>query len=61
MIDNKTVNEKMPKCYQGNLGTLLLISDLCIDYDGYKSAGKLKELIDEIKEIADEQIKRNLK
>ena len=50
-------NKEMPKCYQGNLGALLLISDICNGYDGYKTVEELKSLIDEIKTIADNQLK----
>lgn len=45
-----------PDIYKGDKGTLLYISDLCIDYDNAKSIKSLKHLIDEIKEIADNQL-----
>ena len=46
------------KCCQESAQALSLISAICYyDYDGYSTVESLKSLIDEIKEIADNQLK----
>lgn len=42
---------------QSDKETLRDISAICVDYDGNRTVESLKELIDEIKWIADTQLK----
>lgn len=46
------------KFYRGNRGTLLYIVDILYDYDGYEKVESLKGLIDEVREIALEQYRK---
>lgn len=46
-----------PDVYEGDRGKLKLISDICINYDNAKTKNDFKKLIDEIKCIADNQLK----
>ena len=43
--------------YKGDKGTLLYVSDLLYDYDGYNDSKNLKALIDEVRDIIAEQFK----
>ena len=45
------------KCCQESAQAFSLISAICYDYDGYNTVESLKSLIDEIKNIADNQLK----
>lgn len=42
--------------YEGDKGKLRLISDICVGYDNAKTVSDFKKLIDEIKNIADNQL-----
>ena len=51
-----TEQENMIDCYQQSLQEII---DLSIDYDGFNSSEDLKELIDELVNIAKEGLKLN--
>lgn len=48
----KYINKDMRECLLNKDICLEIIHDIAIDYDGYRDAKNLMELIDEIKEIA---------
>ena len=50
-------NYKSMDSYKGDKGTLLYVSDLLYDYDGYNDSKNLKALIDEVRDIIAEQFK----
>ena len=49
--------EELDTIYKGDKGKLLLIADILYDYDNCKTEKQLKELIDEVREIAIKQLK----
>lgn len=57
MESKESFNNKI-KTAKEDREILQLISNICIDYDGYDNKEELKSLIDEIKDISDKQLRR---